>query len=76
MGRKNKNNSFSFENDPGKLTGDDDATFTFTDIPVLGTDKNKDLFFFEELPDTEPDPSLASFEALLTEQPDSESNNE
>jgi tetratricopeptide (TPR) repeat protein len=74
MGRKNKNNSFSFENDPGKLTGDDDATFTFTDIPVLGTDKNKDLFFFEELPDTEPDPSLASFEALLTEQPDSESN--
>jgi len=69
MGKKNKNNSFSFENDPGKLSGDDDATFTFTDIPVLGTDRKKDLFSFEDLPDTEPDPSLASFEALLTDQP-------
>jgi len=69
MSKKNKNDSFSFENDPGKLSEEDDIDFTFTDIPVLGTDKKKDLFSFDDLPETQPDPSLASFEALLTEQP-------
>jgi Tfp pilus assembly protein PilF len=69
MSKKNKNDSFSFDNDPGKLSEEDDADFTFTDIPVLGNDKKKDLFSFDDLPNTEPDPSLASFEALLAEQP-------
>ena len=69
MSSKKKNDSFSFDNDPGKLSGDDDVDFTFTDIPILGSAKKKDVFSFDDLPEDKSDPSLASFEALLTEQP-------
>lgn len=57
----------SFDNDPGKLDENiDDLDFTFSNIPVLGAEKDKSSFSFDN-PDN--DPSLASFEALLSEQP-------
>ena len=76
MSSKKKNESFSFDNAPGKLPDDQNADFTFADIPVLGDNKKKDLFSFDDLPeeneDKNDDPSIASFEALLAEQPKKE----
>ena len=64
------NNDFSFDNDPGKMNEVDDVDFTFSDIPVLGVEKDKkDSFSFDQLPEGE-DASIASFEALLQETPD------
>lgn len=70
------NDSFSFDNDPGKLTDKDDQDFNFSDIPILGDDKNKkESFSFDELPDNE-DESIASFEALLKDSPESSEDGE
>lgn len=64
------NNDFSFDNDPGKMNEIDDVDFTFSDIPILGSEKDKkESFSFDQLPDGE-DASIASFEALLQETPD------
>ena len=76
MSSKNKKDSFSFDNDPGKLPEDQDNNFTFTDIPILGGHKKKDAFSFDDLPKEESDPSIASFEALLAEQPKTEEDDE
>jgi len=71
----NKNDSFSFENDPGKLEDKDDTDFTFADIPVLGNDKKKDAFSLDQISDENQDnPSLASFENLLSEAPQADGN--
>jgi len=68
-------NSFSFDNDPGKLTDKDDVDFTFSDIPVLGLEKEKKgTFSFDQLPDDGTDPSIASFEAILKESPVSDND--
>lgn len=60
----------SFDNDPGKLDQDnDDLNFTFSNIPLLGSEKDQNDAFSFDSPDKDKDPSLASFEALLHEQP-------
>ena len=70
MAEDDKNIDFSFDNDPGKLTNQDDVDFTFADIPVLGLDKEKqDSFSFDQLPEGE-DASIASFENMLKDSPD------
>lgn len=72
---ENKDN-FSFDDDPGKLTDKDDVDFTFSDIPVLGVEKEKkDAFSFDQLPEGE-DASIASFEAMLKESPELEDDEE
>ena len=73
-----KNDSFSFDNDPGKMADKEDADFTFADIPVLGNEKKKEAFSLDQITDdSQGDPTIASFEALLSEQPKPEegSNN-
>lgn len=76
MADEEKNDSFSFDNDPGKLTDKDDVEFTFSDIPVLGVEKDKkETFSFDELPEGE-DASIASFEAMLKESPEAASDEE
>jgi tetratricopeptide (TPR) repeat protein len=58
----------SFDNDPGKLDQSENSLdFTFSDIPVLGSEKDNNASFSFDTP--EKDPTLASFEALLSEQP-------
>ena len=65
----------SFDNDPGELKeNENDLDFTFSDIPILGADKNKNTSFSFDTP--EKDPALASFEALLSEQPKDDDDSE
>lgn len=75
MSSQKKKDSFSFNNDPGKLPEEQDHDFTFTDIPVLGKQSKKGSFSFDDIPGTEEDPALASFENLLGAQPSENGDN-
>ncbi|MBN1864086.1 MAG: tetratricopeptide repeat protein [Victivallales bacterium] len=70
MANKDKEDSFSFDNDPGKLTDKSDVEFTFSDIPVLGASEDKKSFSFDQLAGE--DAAIASFEEMLKEPVHSE----
>ncbi|GEM_PF-5273532 len=67
MGEEKKDSGFSFENTPGKIGGDSQEEFNFSDIPVLGQsekDKKGGFSFEQKKSDQQPIPYDA-----LKEQP-------